>query len=418
MSKLKEPPRNAARRLLRRVRPWAIIAPPLVAACAWSSGVEAEVTWTRKSTTTGDLPVPNQGDQQTCCLVLDVDNDGVNDFVVGERTRAPSVVWYKYNGAGWNRYVIDDTRLRPEAGGAACDVDGDGDLDVILGQDSSGTAIWWWENPCPRFEKPWKRRCIKNSGAAKHHDQTAADYDDDGRIELVSWNQKAKKLLLFEIPDDPISAGPWPSTEIYAWSSGREHEGFPTTAVDVDLDGKLDILGGGRWFKHAGQTRLHSKGKPASQRPAFEPRVIDDRMRFTQCAAGQLVRGGRPEVVFSPGDTNGDAKWYEWTAGGWKSHKLRYVVHGHTCEIGDVDGDGNLDILIGEMGQPGAGDDARTFIWYGNGKGRFRETVASHGQGIHEGKLADLDGDGDLDILAKPYHHNSPRLDILLNQRK
>ena len=97
---------------------------------------------------------------------------------------------------------------------------------------------------------------------------------------------------------------------------------------------------------------------------------------------------------------------------------LGFVVHGHTCEIGDVNGDGNLDIFIGEMGNPGAGDNAKVYIWYGNGKGEFRKTVAWQGQGIHEGLLSDLDGDGDLDILMKPYNHNSPRIDVLLNQAK
>jgi hypothetical protein len=360
--------------------------------------------WILKSSTKGDLPAPNDGQQQTCCIVVDLDKDGIEDFVVGERTRTPSVVWYKYNGKGWDKHVIDEAHLRPEAGGDFGDVDRDGDPDIILGQDASGNQMWWWENPYPNFGKPWKRRHVKNSGANKHHDQSVADYDGDGRNELASWNQRAKQLLLFEIPSDPKASGPWPSTAIYSWSSGRELEGFPSLPVDIDLDGKADIVGGGRWFKHQGGT-------------AFRAHVIDDAMRFTQCAAGQLVKGGRPEVVFSPGDMDGEARWYEWRENRWLAHPLRHVRHGHTCEVRDVDRDGSLDIFIGEMGRPGAGDDAKTFVWYGDGEGRFKETVVSHGQGIHEGKLGDLDGDGDLDILMKPYNHKAPRLDVLLNQR-
>lgn len=370
-----------------------------------SLAVAGEPAWQRKSSVTGDIPIPNAGNQQTCCVVADLDGDGIDDFVVGERTKTPSVVWYKFNGKGWDKRTIDDTRLRPEAGGVCCDVDGDGDQDVIFGQDASGSDIWWWENPCPEFAKPWKRRLIKQGGPKKHHDQTAGDFDGDGKIEVVSWNQKGKQLLLYEIPEKPHSADVWSSTAIYTWRSGQELEGFPSIPVDVDLDGLIDIVGGGRWFKHQGGTK-------------FEAHVIDDEKRFTQCAAGQLVEGGRPEIVFSPGDMDGNAKWYQWEGKKWHAHSLGFVVHGHTCEIRDVNSDGRLDIFIGEMGKPGAGDNAKTYIWYGDGKGGFRKTVASHGQGIHEGLLSDLDGDGDLDILMKPYNHNSPRIDILLNSRK
>jgi FG-GAP-like repeat len=374
----------------------------LLVLSAGTAGANGDVRWERKSSATGDMPVPNAGKEQTCCLIADIDKDGINDFVVGERTKTPSVVWYKYNGKGWDRFIIDDTRKNPEAGGEVYDIDGDGDLDIILGQDYSGNAMWWWENPYPDFSKPWTCRTIKHSGGHKHHDQTIADYDGDGRDELVSWNQGAKQLLLFEIPSNPKSLDAWPFSVIYSWSSGPEREGFASTPVDIDLDGTVDIVGGGRWFKHVGGTK-------------FEEHVIDGGMACTQCAAGQLVKGGRPEVVFSPGDMDGDAKWYQWNGRKWVPHTLRHVIHGHTCQIGDIDGDGNLDILIGEMGSPGAGDKARTFIWYGDGRGHFRETVASEGRGIHEGKLGDLDGDGDLDILMKPYHYDTPRIDVLLN---
>ncbi|MHC4736858.1 MAG: FG-GAP repeat domain-containing protein, partial [Planctomycetota bacterium] len=136
-------------------------------------------------------------------------------------------MWYKYNGKGWDKFVIDNTRLNPEAGGDFFDIDKDGDLDIVFGQDSSGNNIWWWENPNPNFKKPWTRRFIKNSGARKHHDQAFGDFDGDGDIELVSWNQGAKSLLLYEIPADPKATQPWPSTTIYSWTTGREREGFP-----------------------------------------------------------------------------------------------------------------------------------------------------------------------------------------------
>ena len=370
----------------------------LIALCLISCPVHGRVQWQRVT-----LPGANAGNQQTALVVADLDKDGIDDFVVTERTQAPSVVWYKYNGHSWDIKVIEDTKLRPEAGGTTCDIDRDGDLDVIFGQDSSGNLIWWWENPYPDFSRPWTRRLIKNDGARQHHDQTVGDFDGDGRMDFVSWNQRGKQLLLYTIPARPKQTEPWISTPIFTWKTGRACEGFPSIGMDIDLDGQVDIVGGGRWFKHEGGTR-------------FTPNVIDPAMAFTQCAVGQLVKGGRPEIVFSPGDANGDVKWYQWNGKQWIGHTLGWVNHGHTCEIRDIDADGHLDVFIGEMGKPGAGDQAKTYVWYGDGCGGFLKTIASFGQGIHEGLLGDLDGDRDLDIVLKPYNHNSPRVDIMLNQ--
>ena len=51
--------------------------------------------WKHLSSAAGDLPTPNTGKEQTSATVADFDNDGVNDFVITERTEADSVVLFR-----------------------------------------------------------------------------------------------------------------------------------------------------------------------------------------------------------------------------------------------------------------------------------------------------------------------------------
>ncbi len=374
--------------------------------------------WKRLSSKDGHFPAPNAGTQQTSATVFDIDRDGVNDFVITERTAAPAVVWYRRGKDGWTRYVIEAGALRPEAGATFGDLDGDGDLDFVAGGDGSSNQVWWWENPCPNFDPatPWKRRLIKNSGRNKHHDLMFIDADGDGRDELVFWSQGDQRLLLARIPADPRATEPWPLSAIYRYSGDseplqrgqpaafrrtNEHEGL--AKIDIDGDGKLDIVGGGRWFKH-------EKGGE------FLVNIIDANYAFTRTAAGDLIRGGRPEVVLVVGDGTGPLMLYEWVKGAWRPKTLiENIDNGHSLEILDFNGDGNLDVFCAEMRLNGGNPKARSYILLGDGRGGFEVTVATEGYGMHEAKLADLDGNGTLDILAKPYNWDTPRLDIWLN---
>jgi len=361
--------------------------------------------WVHLSTTEGDLPLPTGSTEQTAALILDVDLDGLNDFVIASRQApGPALVWYRRNSTGWTKYIIDNNVLPIEAGGAYYDIDGDGDLDIVMGGDFVENKVWWWENPYPTYapNSGWTRRLIKNSGANKHHDQLFGDFDGDGRAELAFWNQYASALLLAEIPADPRTTQPWPFSTIYSWSGGAEHEGL--AQADIDGDGKMDIIGGGRWFKHNGGT-------------SYTANVIDDAMRFGRVAVGQFIAGGRPEVLFVCGDCNGPLKFYTWNGTTWSGRDLLGVaaIHGHSLAAVDMNDDGHLDIFVAEMRLNGSNPNAKSWILTGDGAGNFTRAEVSTGYGNHESKVGDLDGDGDFDILGKPYNWETPRLDIWLN---
>ncbi len=92
--------------------------------------------------------------------------------------------------------------------------------------------------------------------------------------------------------------------------------------------------------------------------------------------------------------------------------------HGHSLSIADVNGDGNLDIFCAEMRLNGGNSDAKMWWLLGDGQGNFTIQIIATGLGNHESRVGDLDDDGDLDILGKPYNWETPRVDIWLNEQK
>ena len=395
----------------------------LVAAAAFFAQTPTTSSgWLHLSASKGDIEMPNKGTQQTSATVFDIDKDGLNDFVITERTATPSVVWYRRNKTGWTRNVLDNDALKPEAGATFGDVDGDGDLDFIAGADGqgpSGNQVWWWENPYPNFDpaKPWVRHLIKNSGGPKHHDSLWADVDGDGRPELVFWNQGAHALMLARVPPNVRAAGPWPITPIFTYTVDsemqqratsppfkgiNEHEGL--AFVDIDGDGQKDIVGGGYWFKHL-------------QGDQFAANPVDAAYHFSRSAAGQLIEGGRAEVVLVVGDGVGPLVMYEWQKGTWIPHVLiEKVDNGHSLAVLDFNGDGHLDIFLAEMRLNGGNPESKVYLLLGDGKGNFKTNIVATGFDSHESKVADLDGDGRLDILGKPYNYQTPNLNIWLQR--
>ncbi len=392
----------------------------VVAVSAPSGAADGGIEWQRVSSATDDLPTPGAANMQTGAVVGDFDGDGINDFIISCRGKAPALIWYRRTNKGWDRFVIEKQLLPIEAGGAVHDIDGDGDRDIVFGGDYQGSDVWWWENPAPAFDitTSWRRRLVKSGGKTQHHDQVFGDLLGTGKPQLAFWNQNAKTIFLAEIPADVRNVKSWPLTAIYTGSGGEEGRDtfkYPEgiSAFDVDADGKLELLAGNMILKHMGDKKFRAT------------RIADvGGLIF----AGYFKAGRYPQIVISPGDGIGPVRIYECTGDpassrDWIGRDLisRQLIHGHSLQLADIDRDGNLDIFCAEMAKwherQAEPDHAGATAWvlYGDGRGGFRTTELVRGHGWHEARVADLDGDGDMDILNKPYNWETPRVDVWLN---
>lgn len=220
-------------------------------------------------------------------------------------------------------------------------------------------------------------------------------FSSGGPLEVaLSWHNGGDGIHKLRVPARP-SRSVWTFSTLTT-TTQREQ----LSSGDIDRDRDVDLLLGTQWLRNDGSTW--------AQRTLYSTKDRPDRNRLAN-----INRDGRLDAVvgYEAISTVGTLAWYEQLATGtaeWREHVIAANVIGPmSLGVADMDADGDRDVVVGEhnLANPAA---ARLFVFENvdsRGSSWARHLIYT-GDKHHDGALvADMDGDGDLDILSIGWGH-------------
>ena len=314
----------------------------------------------------------------------DFDKDGWLD-VAAASTGNSRLVVYPGSATGFRHAATYQTGASPR-GLEAADVTHDGLIDLITANRESNTVNVF----TGRASSPGSFTSREFAAGRGSRDVVAADFNHDGRLDPATGNQ-----------DDGSATVLWNDTRLMrpglVFTFGPDQPpriDGETVVADLNHNGRLDrVFDGGNVLMDDG-ARLQLD--PSGGHP-----VVTD-----------LNGDGHPDVAFLTRETVrmffGDGR------GGFGIARTAgaFTSSGRDLGIADVNRDGRPDLIVNAVGD--GGRSGALHILPGRGDGTFgEETIVPLPTGVFEMTVADLNLDGNPDVLASPFIHGGPNFYVL-----